>query len=672
MVVNNGFRTSLALAVTFVVSLALVSGCPASKPAGPAGGTKTGGGGDGTTTPETSDALSLATMTTENTPKEWWTLRDDTPWAAETSLDGEKKLDADVTLANGKVIPAGTYMRWRRILPGYDVDPSKMYRESKDEFFKQHMGQPTQHHEFNDPAYKAPANQMIIGSIGAASNLNPVLTQDTASSDIVYFTFSRLIDIDDNWKPIPQLAEGFTVSPDGLQYTYYIRKGTKFSDGSELTAADVVFTYSSINNPDVQSPRKGDFVDLDHIEADDDYTVTFHLKQVSAPFITQPAYGIMPKAQFEVEENRDMNKAYFNLHPVGGGPYLVEDIKGEDVYLTRNPEFYGRKPALDSIIFKKTPDQALEQKQLENHEIDLGSVMIHDLDLVAQNHPEIREFRTAIGLGYSYIGFNLHSTFFQDLKVRQAIAYAVNRQELITQVIKGQGSICNANIPPMSPYYNKDVKGYDYNPEQAKKLLAEAGWTDHNGNGIIDKDGREFSFELITNDGNPYRKQIAELVQQDLKIVGIEAKPTIIEWSSFINDRIHEHRFEAYVLGWSLSVDPDDFTIFHSSQFDDGLNYGYYANPRVDELLEKGRRTVDFEARKAIYFEIQDTLAQDLPYLFLFYTKKSGGALKKLAGLPQVEPADTSYLVPPLAGSDWWAKGFEPKDGGPTLSPTDN
>ncbi|HYE77112.1 MAG TPA: peptide-binding protein [bacterium] len=650
-----------------LLAAALAAGCP--RPSTPT--PKTGG-------PAPDDApkitaghtgpIDIKTLTVDNTPQEWWTRRDDTPWADETSLDGEKTLDADHTMANGTVIPANTYMRWRRLLPGYDVNPGDMYREENDEhFMKAHAGAD---HKFSGPGPHG-ENRMMIGSIGQPSNLNPILAQDTASSDIVYFVFARLIDIDHNWEPVPQLAEGFTISPDGLVYTYYMREGATFSDGNPITAHDVEFTYSSINNPDVNSPRKGDFGDLDRVEVIDDYTVAFHLKQVYSPFDKQPTYGIMPRDAFNLPENRDMNTADFNLNPIGGGPYVFEKSEGEDYYLRANPDFYGRKAPIDQIIFKRTPGLELEQKMLERNEIDLGAVLIADLDKVQKEHPEIREFRTAYGLSYSYMGFNHKSAFFNDLKVRQAIAHAVNRQNLVDQVILGHGSICNANIPPMSPYFKGDVPTYEYNPTKAKDLLTQAGWADSDGDGILDKGGRKFSFELLTNEGNNYRKKTAELIQADLKAVGIEAKPRIIEWSSFINQFIHEHNFEAFILGWSLSVDPDDYTIFHSTQYEEGLNYGFYANPTVDQLLEEGRRTVGRENRIPIYHRIQEELAKDLPYLFLYYTKKQGGILKRIQGHPQVEPNDSSYLVPPLSAYTWWVKGFEPKDSGPMLSATE-
>lgn len=655
-----------------IALLVLATGCPGS---GGGGGPQGGGQGTkGGSTPVSTELAkdSYSNWTTANTPKDWWTKREDTPWADSDLMVGEDvKLEEEKTITVGAtqiVLPAGTSMWWRRLKPGYDVLPDKLYQESRDEHYKRlHPdGAP---HKYSGPGPFG-ANQMIIGSIGKSSNLNPILLQDTASSDIVTFVFNRLISIDEKWNPIPQLAEGFTVAPDGSSYTYFIRPGVTFSDGTEVTAQDVEFTYSSILDDNVPSPRKGDFKDLDRIEVLDDYTITFHMKTPFAPWLrSNVGYGIIPRTQFDLDENRDWNAADFNRYPIGGGPYKLDKYEGEDVHLVRNEAYFGKPAPIERIIFKKTPSSELEQKQLQAAEIDLGAIMIQDLDKVGTEHPEIRQFRTAVGLGYSYMGFNHKSTFFKDLQVRQAIAHAVNRDNLISQVIKGHGELCNANIPPMSPYYDPTVKGYEYNVEKAKQLLEAAGWKDSDGDGIREKDGRPFRFDLITNEGNPYRNQTAVLIQSDLKLVGIDARPRLIEWSSFTQNFIRKHNFEAFILGWSLGVDPDDFSIFHSSQFDDGLNYGFYSNATVDELLLKGQVTVDEDERKGIYSQIQHELARDLPYLFLFYNKKSGGAQKRLEALPQVEPNDSSYVVPPMDASTWQVKGYGPAIGGPASSP---
>lgn len=604
----------------------------------------------------------LVGKTRANTPAAWWTSRDDTPWAGVDTLEGEQRLTAAATLPNGVVVEAGTYCRWRRLLPGYDINPANIYDEARDEHYQTaHPGGTTHTYSGAGPFGE---NKLTIGSIGQPTNLNPILQMDSASGDITYFIYARLLDIDDRWQPIPQLAEGYTISPDGREYTCYIRPGVTFSDGTPLNAVDVAFTYDSILDANVNSPRKGDFADLDEVEVIDGLTVSFHLTSPYAPFDKQLTYGILPSAQFELPENTDMNAAEFNAFPIGAGPYVLgpDGMTDENTVLLRNPKWFGRPAPIEKIVFQRTSNQQGEQAALEAHAIDVGSVMIAELDRVADAHPEIHQLRSALTLGYSYLGLNHKSEFFSDLRVRQAFAHAINRDRLIEQIVFGHGEIAHANIPPMSPYYNSDVPTYDYNPTEAKRLLAAAGWADANGDGVVDKAGRPFRITLITNAGNPYRKKTAELMQLDLKVVGVEASIEIIEWSSFINDYIHEHKFDAFILAWTLLTDPDDLTIFDSTQFDDGLNYGYYSNPVADDLLRRGRRETDFERRHAIYIELQSVIATDLPYIFLFHNKKSGGVLKRVQGLPQVEPSDTTYLVPPHAAYTWWIKGYEPAD----------
>jgi peptide/nickel transport system substrate-binding protein len=224
-----------------------------------------------------------------------------------------------------------------------------------------------------------------------------------------------------------------------------------------------------------------------------------------------------------------------------------------------------------------------------------------------------------LSFSYTYLGYNLKNPLFKDKKVRQAISYAINRQEIIDGVLLGLGEIANGPYKPGTWQHNPKAKSYPYDPEKARTLLAEAGWKDTNGDGVLEKDGKVFQFTILTNPGNDVRAKCAEIIQRRLKEVGIDVKIRIVEWATFIKEFINKRTFEAVILGWTISQDPDSYDIWHSSKTKpDELNFISYKNAEVDELLEKGRATFNQAERKQYYYRFQEILAEEQPYAFLF------------------------------------------------------
>jgi len=217
------------------------------------------------------------------------------------------------------------------------------------------------------------------------------------------------------------------------------------------------------------------------------------------------------------------------------------------------------------------------------------------------------------------MGFNLKHPWFKDKRVRQAIAYAIDKGEIVDVVLFGLGSPATGPYVPNTWVYNPSVKKYDYDLNKSKQLLKEAGWEDTDGDGILDKDGKKFEFSVLTNMGNRSREQTATIIQYRLKKVGIKMNIRVLEWSTFINEFIDKRRFETVILGWSIGIDPDQYDIWHSSKTrEKEFNFVSYSNPEVDGLLEQGRRTFDIEKRKKAYYRIQEILADEVPYIFLY------------------------------------------------------
>jgi peptide/nickel transport system substrate-binding protein len=238
-----------------------------------------------------------------------------------------------------------------------------------------------------------------------------------------------------------------------------------------------------------------------------------------------------------------------------------------------------------------------------------------DTDFFREN---FQKFRYPV-FSYTYWGFNLKHPWFQDRRVRQAVAHAIDKSEIVDVVLFGLGSPATGPYVPNTWPYNPDVKKYEYNLEKAKELLDAAGWKDTDKDGTVDKDGRPFEFTILTNMGNSLRKNTATIIQWKLEKIGIKTEIRLLEWSTFINEFIDKRRFQAVILGWSIGIDPDQYDIWHSSKTGEKeFNFVSYSNQEVDALLEQGRRTFNIEERKKAYYRIQKILADELPYIFLY------------------------------------------------------
>ncbi len=256
--------------------------------------------------------------------------------------------------------------------------------------------------------------------------------------------------------------------------------------------------------------------------------------------------------------------------------------------------------------------------------------------------------------GYTYMGYNLKDKRFADKRVRQAINYAVDKEEIINGVLFGLGRVCTGPFVPESWAYNKDVKATPYDTDKARELLSEAGWIDSDKDGWLDKDGEIFEFTILTNQGNGQRKQTAEIIQRRLRDVGIKVKIRVLEWAVFLKEFIDKRRFEAVLLGWGLSRDPDCYDIWHSSKTKEGeFNFVGYANSDIDWLLEAGRSTFDIEKRKNAYHVIHQILYDELPYLFLYVGDALPVVHKRFRGV-EAAPIGIGYNF-----IDWYAPQTE-------------
>jgi peptide/nickel transport system substrate-binding protein len=459
-----------------------------------------------------------------------------------------------------------------------------------------------------------------MGSIGDASNLIPMLASDSASHDIASLIFNGLVKYDKDLRLTGSLAESWEVSPDGLTITFKLRRGVKWQDGKEFTAEDVMFGYETIVNPNTRTAYSGDFKEVKEARVVDPYTFRVVYKRAFAPGLTSwGSLAVLPK---HLLQGQDINTTSFSRKPLGTGPFLLKEWKtGEKIVLEANPQYFEGRPYLDGIVYRIIPDLATMFLELKAGGIDYMGLTPTQYKRQTETYKMRRDFRKFqyLAFAYTYLGYNLKDWKFQDPRVRRAITHAIDKEEIIQGVQLGLGLIATGPYKPDTLWYNPNVAQYPYDPEKAKKLLAEAGWKSQGNDGTLKKDGKPFEFMILTNQGNEARAKCAEIIQRRLAAVGIAVKIRTVEWAAFINDFIDKKNFEAVILGWTLGQDPDIYDIWHSSKVGPKeLNFISYRNPEVDSLLEKGRYTFDQKIRKACYDRVQEILAEEQPYTFLY------------------------------------------------------
>lgn len=485
----------------------------------------------------------------------------------------------------------------------------------------------------------------VDASIGDASILNPVLLSDSASSDIAGLVFNGLVKYDKDIHLVGDLARSWEVSRGGLVITFHLRPGVRWHDGVPFSADDVLFTYQKLRDPKVHTPYSSDFEDVESVVALDPLTVRVTYRKRFAPGLASWGMGIVPKHVFE---KGDFNTHPANRSPIGTGPYRFKEWKTDQyILLEANPDYFEGRPYIQRYVYRIIPDQAVQFLEMRNQTIDSISLtpdQFKAYDAIFEHHQRYRY----PAFKYIYFGFNLKNDLFKDRRVRQALAYALDRRSMVEGIVLGLGQPITGPFPITSWAYNADVQDLPYNPAKARALFAEAGWKPDAGGRLL-KDGKPFAFTLMTNQGNKVRELCAEVIQQQLRKAGIDVSIRVVEWSTFIHQYVDKKNFEAVVLGWQLGRDPDNYMMWHSSQQKEGqYNFCGYENPDVDRWLVEARETFDFNKRRALYRKIHAQIAGDLPYIFLYCPDELVAIHKRFRG-PEVAPLGLAWNF-----REWW------------------
>lgn len=487
------------------------------------------------------------------------------------------------------------------------------------------------------PSVPTYGDTFIEASIGEPSNLLPVLASDSASSDISALVYNGLIRYDKNLNLEGELAESWEISEDNLTITFHLRKNVLWHDGAPFTSADVLYTYQLYTDPKTPTAYAESYRQVARAEAPDPHIFKVTYDKPYAPALASWGVSILPK---HLLEGTEITKSPLSRKPIGTGPYRFVDWKsGESLVLEANPDYFEGAPYIRRVLYRVIPDLSTQFLELQSGGLDFMGLTPIQYQTQTDTLAFKRRFNKYryLAFGYSYLGYNLKRPLFQDKRVRQAIAHAIDKQELIDGVLLGLGQAATGPYKPDTWVYNPDVKRYPHDPARARELLAEVGWRDSDGDGVLDREGRKFSFTIVTNQGNDLRVKSAEIIQRRLQEIGIEVKIRVIEWASFLKEFINPGNFDVTILGWTGGPEPDQYNIWHSSKTGPReLNFIGFNNAEVDDLLERGRRTFDQAERKVIYDRFQAVLAEEQPYTFLYVSDALPVVARRFRG---VEPS---------------------------------
>ncbi|HEY3365050.1 MAG TPA: peptide-binding protein [Symbiobacteriaceae bacterium] len=498
---------------------------------------------------------------------------------------------------------------------------------------------------------------LVYASSDNPVSFNPILLTDSASYWVAERVFSSLVNINVKLEPVGDLAIDWTASPDGLQWTFRLRKDVKFHDGQPFTAEDVAFTYNTIKDKTYTGPYGAAFKWLDRVEVVDPYTAKFILKESYAPFITTMTFGILPKHLYDAKPVAEMKDNPANRKPVGTGPWKFgEWVPGQYIALTRNDSYYAEGPYIPDVRLKFVADSNVSVAQLEAGEIGAMLVPSKDVKRITSTYADKLSFYKYEGTSFEYICFNLTRPGLMDKAVRHAIAYAVDRQKMVTDILEGEAVVMDTTMAPGSwAYTTQGVTHYTADPKKSMAILEQAGYV-LGTDGIYSKDGKRLSFTLITNAGHTAHESVALLIQKELKDVGIEIKTDFIENSVMLDKYVYPGNFDLFLSNFGSGIDPDQYSFFHSSQAQKnaqgrfvGYNRASYSNPEVDRLLEDGRKEPDKAKRAAIYARYQQIIADDIPWLVLYSPKNTYAVKKQVKGV-------ISGPIGPLLPRVWYSE----------------
>jgi len=464
------------------------------------------------------------------------------------------------------------------------------------------------------------------------AHLNPLTATDAYASGINGQIFDTLLERDNETLAFkPKLAEEWTISEDHLTYTFNLRKDAVFSDGVPLTANDVKFSFDTVIAPTTDAPHlRNYYQDITGCEIVDDYTVRFTCKKAYFKHLTMiSGLEILPR---HIYGEGDFNTHPYNRKPLGSGPYVFETWKtGMQIVLARNEKYWGTKPRILKRLYNVITDANAAFQVLEREELDeMG--LTPELWVNRASKPSFEanfnkyQWYSAF---YSYVGWNMIRPQFEDKMVRRALTLLLDRKTILETIYYGLGKQVSGNFFVDGPEYDSSIQPWPFDPAQAKQLLDAAGWIDSDNDGIRDKNGVPFKFELLIRASSPETEALATVYQEELKRADIAISIRPLEWATFL-ESVDSRRFDAVILGWSGPIiEGDPYQVWHSSQAEKGSNFVGFKHAEADAIMEAARLEFDEPKRIEMYHRFHAILHEEQPYTFLFSTMSLESVAKR-------------------------------------------
>lgn len=493
------------------------------------------------------------------------------------------------------------------------------------------------------------------------SSLNPVLATSRYDRLVANYLFTPMVNYDDELHLVPGLAESWTVSPDGRSYTFKLNPNATFSDRAPVHASDVLFTLRKIVDPQseaLQIASGFDQLDLAHCKAVDDHTVVVAFHEALASQLSQFNYLlVLPEHVYGHGNFRND----FNVEATGSGPYrLVRRVPGSEIVLQRRGDYWGTEPFIDTVKFKIVTNETTAWNAVQRGDVD-ETMMNSDVWMRARNAPALQkrlEFLQFYGLSYNYIAWNNRNPLFTDKRVRHALSMSLDVPSIIKNLYGGTARALNGHFMPDQWAYNPQVPVVAYDPAGARQIFTSLGWLDTNGDGVLDKDGKPFKFDLTILAGSPQALNIGQLYQAALKGIGIDCELTVVDSATAI-EHILAGNYEAAYLSWDLDPDPDPYALFHSSQVPPhGQNFVFYSNPEADRLLDLARHEMDESKRAKYYKDLQVVLADDQPYTWVNQPSVKWAVNHRIRSVREGKGFGLFGWYPGELG--WWIAGAKP------------
>lgn len=449
---------------------------------------------------------------------------------------------------------------------------------------------------------------------------------------------------------------------------FQLRRGVRFHDGHEFDSGDVLFTYRAIMNPRNASPRTSDYEPVKSAEVFGKYQIKFVYKRLFSPAINAWMMGVLPEhllnagaLQREARDKRlseeqiekfNIRDSDFNRNPIGTGPFIFREWKGDQfVRLAQNEDYWEGPPEYSEYVMRIISDPLTQEMEFYSGAADNYGALPHQVARLRAD-PKYQNF-SAVGFAYAYIGYNLRKPLFQSPEVRKALGMAIDVDKIIKYVLYDEGERVTGPYPKITNWYDQDVQPIPYDPEGALRILNKLGWK-KNKDGILEKDGKLFEFNLITNSGNPIRKSILTIVQSYWRKIGVKCNTQVFEWAVFLKDFVNSLKFDALVLGWSMGTDPDLYQLWHSSQAGPRqLNFVGYQNPEADRLIVTIRQEYDKAKQIQLTRKLHRLIARDQPYTFLYVRKATRLLDKKIVIVERQGDGSEKYVkIYPVKGGE--------------------